>query len=334
MSFTEILKVIPTISDGDAKKLEDELNKRFNKVGKKFGGSLLGVLGGVAGVGLAAAGILSKVLSPLEDLQKSVDKSLQRADDLSTNATQFGTSSGNLARLHAFGQATGLDAQGVDLLIGKFQQAVANQTADPTQQTAVANFVGRQDTAEAFFEFLQSRQKLNDIQKNLVDQEVFGGKQILKASEFLNGGSLGFEKLNKLIGGPSSGDLTQSIERTGALNDTRDILRARNELNDIIKKDKLIGPKTITSLNANEEQKTAAENKQLSQIDNLIKIQGSIDKLTNLLQDQFTKLAPALGIVIPGMIGGLTEGVKGISSTRGARGIGPAGPRAKKPWED
>ncbi len=329
--FSEVLKIIPTLSDADAKKLESELNKRFNKVGKNFGGSIMGAIGGIAGIALAAVGIVSKVLSPLKDLQESVEKSLARADDLSTNAKQFGTSSGNLARIQAFGTATGLDPEGVNLLIGKFQQAVANQAADPSKQTAVANFVGRSDTAEAFFEFVQSMQKLNDTQKNLIQQEVFGGKQILKASEFLNAD---FKFLDKAIKGPSSAELTQHIERTGALKDTKDILHARNNLNDIVNKDKVIGPKTIEGLNNQELLAQSAENKNLTQIDNLIKIQASIDKLTNLLQNEFTKLAPALAIVIPGLLGGIGDGVKGITNTRGARGIGPAGPRAKKPWED
>jgi hypothetical protein len=59
--------------------------------------------------------------------------------------------------------------------------------------------------AEAFFEFVQSMQNLTDTQKSLVQQEVFGERQILKVSEFLNAD---FRKISREVGGPSAEELT------------------------------------------------------------------------------------------------------------------------------
>lgn len=291
--FSEILKIIPRLDSGDLQRMENALNTRFSKVAKKFGHGLIATLkgGGLAAAGLA---ILDKILNPLQQVKDVLDKSLNRADDLNTFAAQFNTSEGNLARLHAFGKATGLDAEGVNLLLGKFQQAVANAALDPSKPSAVSKFVGVKDTAEAFFEFIQARQKINKanpLAGNIIDQETFGGKQILKSSEFLNAN---FEMLNRLIGGPSTLALTTAAKRTGQFSDEKDIRAARRELFDIVTKGKLITPATMKADEVAAQIEQGRENKRLANYVNLQKIQNTTDRIAEKLEEIYAEAAPYL----------------------------------------
>lgn len=317
--FSEILKIQPRLDGKDLNSMERTLNTRFKRVAKSFGGGLLSAIKGGGIVGLATT-LIDKVLNPLKEVQESIDKSLSKGDDLATYAKQFNTTAGNLARLQAFGQATGLEAEGVRLLLGKFQASVAQAEADPSKRTAVSNFVGRKDTAEAFFEFIQSMQALSPTQQNLVQQEVFGEKQILKASEFLNAD---FKQLAKDIGGPSAEALTIAANQLGALNDIRDTFRARRDLQDLEKKAQLIGPNTIKGVLQGEKVDLDRENKRLAQFDDLKKISMSTDKLVKLLEDGYLKLAPYLAQVIPAAINEVVSTAKVIEKSRSLRGLVP-----------
>lgn len=320
--FSEILKIIPRLEGKDLNAMERTLSSRFKRVAKSFGGGLLSAIKGGGVIGLATT-LIDKVLNPLKEVQDSIDKSLNRGDDLATFAKQFNTTAGNLARLQAFGQATGLEPEGVRLLLGKFQAAVAQSRLEPDKPTAVSAFVGRKDTAEAFFEFIQSLQKIQKQSPdaaNLVQQEVFGEKQILKASEFLNAD---FAFLAKQIGGPSSEALTIAAEQLGTLSDMRDILRARRDLGDLEKKAQLIGPRTISELNRGETVDLDRENKRLSSFDDLKKISMATDKMVKLLEDAYLKLAPALGVVIPAIINQVADSAKLVEKSRAVRGLVP-----------
>lgn len=323
--FSEIFLLKPRLDENDLNKLDKKLTGRFTKIAKSFGKGLGGVLlgGGITGIAL---GLIDKVLNPLKEVQDSIDKTLTRADDLSTFAKQFNTTSGKLARLQAFGTATGLDSEGVRLLLGKFQGAVAQAQADPTKGSAVSNFVGKQDVAEAFFEFIQSLKKLEPVQRNLVQQEVFGEKQILKASEFLN---QDFAENARTIGGPSAEQLTQGIEKTAKFSDARDLVRAHREVVDIDKKSRLIKDKDVDSMLRGEKADLDRENKRLQSFDDLKKISLATDKLTKILEDGYLKLAPVLGQYLPSLIDSITTSAKVVEKSRAIRGMVPGAGKDK-----
>ena len=315
--LSEILKLIPRIEGGDLNKMERSLSSRFGNVAKKFGGGLKAAITG-GGITALAVGLIDKVLNPLQQVQEAIEKALQHGDDLSTFAKQFNTTAGNLARLQAFGKASGLDPEGVRLLLGKFQGAVAQAAANPDQTTSVSKFVGRKDTAEAFFEFVQAMQKLTPTQQNLVQQEVFGEKQILKASEFLHAD---FAFLSKKLGGPSAEQLTNAAEKLGTLNDLKDLLAAKRDLNDLTAKANLVGPNTIAGLERKDQLDLAQENKGLAKFDSLEKISLENQKLINMAVNQFLKLAPIIAEILPVVVSNLGGSVKLIEKSRLVRGM-------------
>jgi hypothetical protein len=281
--FKEILKVIPRIENSDLSRMETTLNQRFTRVAKTFGKGLKSVLMG-GGVIAGITFLVDKLLNPLKDVSESIEKALSKGDDLVTFSKQFNTTPGNLARLQAFGRSTGLEPEGVRLILGKFQAAVA-QASVSDKPTAVSAFVGKTDTAEAFFEFVQAMQKLDPDQRSLVQQEVFGEKQILKTSEFLGAN---FKELSNLLQVDTE-TLSIAANRLGANEDKISVLRAQRELNDIITKGSLIGKPTINSINQSENFQLNRENERLAQVENLKRLSLMQDRVAAMIEDFYLK---------------------------------------------
>lgn len=323
--FTEILKIKPQLDGKDLSAMENSLNGRFKKIAKKFGSGLLDVIkgGGIAGLAL---GLIDKLLNPLKEVQEAIEKSLKGGDDLATYAKQFNTTAGNLARLQAFGKASGLDAEGVRMLLVKFQGAVAQSALKPGEITSTSAYVGKKDTAEAFFEFVQALQKLTPTQQNLVQQEVFGERQILKASEFLHAD---FAFLSKALGGPSAEQLTAAAEKLGTLNDMKDLLAARRDLKDLPTKAALIGPHTIGGIDRAANLDLSQENKNIAKAPDLEKIALANQKLINLAVNEFLKLAPLVAPLLMQLADKLGIVTSAVDKSRALRGIVPGAGKEK-----
>lgn len=165
--------------------------------------------------------LIDKLLNPLKEVQEAIDRSLSKGDDLATFAAQFNTTAGRLAKVQALGEASGLDAEGLRMLLVKFQTSLAEAAADKNKDTSVRAFAGRQDTLEAFFEFIQSLQKLNKGDQLRVQSEVFGERQILKASEFLNAD---FATLGKQFARFDTEKLTRAANKLANFSDLNDRL--------------------------------------------------------------------------------------------------------------
>lgn len=310
--FSEILKLIPKIDGGDLSKMERLLNGRFGKIAKKFGKGLVASLagGGIAGIAL---GFIDKLLNPLKETQEAIDKVLKHGDDVVTNAKQFNTTAGKLFKLQALGKATGLDPESLSMLINKFQTAVAEATADKTKQTSVRKFVGEKDTVEAFFNFIQSLQKMDKNQQLLVQQEVFGEKQVLKMADFLQSD---FSKLTKLLGNKPAEKFTPGLEKLADLNDLKDALEARREMDDTLTKSRLITSGMVTSQDRAERLNLEKENARIASYQSLATINETSNKILGIVEQGFLKLADILT-----KLTGLTDAIKKFSVSRTIRGI-------------
>lgn len=322
--FKEILKIIPRLESKDLNDMERTLNSRFGRVAKKFGSGFASILKGGAVLG-AATFLIDKLMNPLKEVEDSIGRALNRGDDLVTYAKQFNTTEGNLARLQAFGEASGLEPEALRLLLGKFQSAVADAAKDPTKTTAVSAYIGEKDTAVAFFEFIQAMQKLpTDIEKNLVQQEVFGEKQILKASEFLN---QNFKDLAMQLKGPGTETVTAAAKFLGSESDRRDLNRAGRNYNDLVSKAGILGTKqgqgTLDLIDYREKMALNQENIRLQDGANIAKIAVASDKLANLIENAYLKLAPVIANGLPELINLLSTTAKTVEKSRAIRGMLP-----------
>ncbi len=310
--FKEILQIIPKLSPGDLNNMERSLTTRFGRVAKKFGKGLVGALtgGGIAGLAL---GLIDKLLNPLKETQEAIDKVLRQGDDIVTNAKQFGTTAGKLFRLQQLAKSTGLDESSLDVLLTKFQTAVAEAKQDPSKQTSVRQFVGEKDTATAFFQFIQALQKMDKTQQVLVQQEVFGEKQILKMADFLQ---TDFGAQAKLVGGPTSEKLTPGLEKLGALNDLKDALEARRTLNDTMRKSQLITEGMVKSQDEREKRAQQLENKNIAAYQSLANIETAANEIINLGKEALLGITSLITKVTD-----LGNNVKKLTESSAVRGI-------------
>ncbi len=320
--FTEILKVIPKLDDAATSSMVRSLSSRFAKVAKAFGGGVISALKGGGYVAIASA-LVDKVLNPLQHVQEVIDKTLSKGSDLETFARQFDTTAGKLARLQALGEASGLDPEGVRLLLLKFQAAVSKSALAPDDPSAVKNFVGRPDTAEAFFQFIQNMQKLNSTQRNLVQQEVFGERQIGRASEFLNSD---FKKLNRQVGGPGDQEITASVKSLRAEQDYLQVRNAQRDLKEITNNAAKITPHAIQSIAKRQDVESAGETRNLGNFDRLERLQIAGERIANQMEQGFAKIAPLLAPALealPGILAKLNIAGNAVEKSRALRGLIP-----------
>ena len=287
------------MDSSDLKKLEDQLQSRFTKISKKFGKGLMDVLkgGGIAGLAL---GLIDKLLNPLQAVQESIDRMLKTSDDLATQANQFNTSSGKLFKLVQIGKSAGLDQEGLFTLITKFQTAVAQAKADPNDQSvsAVRNFTNEKDTALNFFNFIQSLQKLDRNQQLLVQQQVFGEKQIGKMSEFLN---LDFAQQFKATGldKVSSEKFTKANDKLAKLSDLADILKVKNENQDLINKAGVINESMIRQRAKSDALALEKENLQIKSYNDLAAISDTVSKIMLIVEQGVGLIGKLINMVTP-----------------------------------
>jgi hypothetical protein len=315
--FSEILKISPQLDNGDLGKMDSALTKRFGAISKKFGKGLLAALtgGGIAGIAL---GFIDKLLNPLKEVQEAIDKTLHNADDLQTYAEKFNTTSGKLFKLQQAGVATGLAPEMLYMMIEKFQSSVAEAKADPTKQTSVRQFVGMQDTAEAFYKFVQGMQKIPKDQKPLVENEVFGERLVLKVTDFMQSDFAAlFGRLHAL----GSEDYTPKINNLGKLNDLKDEFTAKRNLSDIFVKGGLINGGMIGAQDREMRQEQERENNRIANYQSLNDLRMSTDKILGVIEKDGLGL---LRDIIPA-VKTIADFAAKLPTYRGIRALLPGG---------
>lgn len=312
--FSEVLKIIPKLDNAQAASMERSLNTRFKNVTKKFGGALK--LAAVASLGTA---FVSQILSPLNDVKATLKSTLTRADDIVTYAAQFGTTPEKLAKLQSFASLKGLESDSLYMLINKFQGALAQAKNDPSKPSAVRNFINIPDTADAFFEFIQALQKMAPDQQNLVQQSVFGEKQILKMSEFLQSkfkeSALALSKVNF----KNLGVALRSLETLESKQKANEVV---NGLNDLIGKAQVINSGTINAESISEQLKLAKENKQIADFKSISDLNNQMEEIKEMIRSTATTVLKELPFIMQAVkrsISGWEMIAKALPSSRGIK---------------
>lgn len=299
--FSEILKIKPRLDQSDLSKMEKSLSGRFGKIAKTFGKGIKNAFKGGAILGLATT-LIDKVLNPLKEVQEAIDKTLKTSDDLATNAEQFNTTVGKLAKLVTLAKATGLDETSLYTLINKFQGAVAQAEADPTnpQNSAVKNYVGQKDSVDAFYSFITQLQKMDKNQQLLIQAQVFGEKQILKMADFLQQGEAGFKNLAKITGVDrvSTKAVTKNISGTARNANLAEALGSGREFQDLLKKGGVINESMIRARDKSERLALEKENKLIKSYNDLAVISDTSAQLLGVVQDGVTEFGAGLKVII------------------------------------
>jgi hypothetical protein len=285
--FKEILKIIPQVENRDLKKMERSLGRRFTRIARKFGKVLTTVLtkGSLVGLGLA---LINRIVNPLQAVQESIDRILKQGDDLVTFAQTFNTTAGKLAKLTAFGEATGLDRDFLFQLLSKFQVRLAETEADPNLRSPLRQFVGREDTAQAFFDFVQNLKKLDKGDSALAQKLVFGDDALIRAADFIQSD---FEELNrKYFKSISADTITKAATRAEGLSNLQAAQGAQRNLLDFIKKSSLITEKVINDQNTREQLNLQREQERIRSYQSISVISEASTKILNIVEKGFLKL--------------------------------------------
>src|SRR5690606_17400208 len=111
---------------------------------------------------------------------------LGTAGNLQDFSAQLGTTPGNLAFLKTIAESEGIGEDRLIKTLSRFQTEIGRAKADPTAPSLVREFVGIDDTAEAFFQFLQSLQKVDKDLRSAIGQQVIGERGIIEFTGLLN----------------------------------------------------------------------------------------------------------------------------------------------------
>jgi hypothetical protein len=262
------IQVNPQVAPADGQRMENDLNRRFANVSKKFATNLRNGLASTIKYGLGAAGLgsLGAVLTnPFEKVQSNLKGVLATADDLVTRAQQFGVTTAQFTQLAAIAHSVGFD---VDLALQQFssklQEARDFQKGDQTKSNALVQFVNDKNIIENFYDFIKSVQNLPINAKNEEISKVYTDKMQLKIAELMQQDI----ELRKKTTAPRNATLAQvgrAAEKTAALEDQAAILSAKRMQEDIVNKSRVINKGTIISDDAVERAKANKETQQLSE---------------------------------------------------------------------
>lgn len=296
--ISTILKIIPNLDTTQLQKMEASLNSRFNKVAKRFGRGLMGVLkgGGLLGAGLA---LINKLLNPLKEVQESIERTISRADDVVTYAQNFGTTAGRLFKLETYARATGLNREDLYMLLGRYQGAVADARTSETPHL-LDQFKNTEDMAESFFSFIQSLQKADRTTQIKAQEQIFGERQMLRAAEFLN---TDFNDLSRKLGPLDAAAMDRSLNRGANLSDLNDRLTSIREWNEMRTRPNIISEGVIRGMDQRERLLMDQENRRIVNFQNIQNLSNGVTKIMTLLEDGFQKV----GAFVPRIEGIITK---------------------------
>lgn len=317
--FSEIVKLTPQLDRAAMNNMFRTLSSRFTEVAKKFGNGLKMAMKLAPFMAIAGA-ILTKILNPLQKAEEIIDKILGRAGDLTDTAEELGADVGAYARLESVAQAKGVDAATLRTLIGKFQSDLAKERENQRQEEAdraagktpttqpglLREFTSETDTAQAFFTFIQSMQKLTKDQQTLVQDTIFGERLRGRVAAFFN--EQDFAKiLNRL---PSRDSLRSAIQRADAIGDTRDIDTAAREAEDLVTKSNLMQTRFVKALDQSARLQDQSDNEQLKRFDSLKSTSIAVQELTHKFDSFTTQLINDTAPMLIKLLNELAEGVK------------------------
>lgn len=289
--------------------MERQLGSRFSRIAKGFGRGLK-----IASVAALGAAVLDKLINPLQEVKAAIERTLGKADDVVTNARQFNTTTENLLKVRSLGNVRGLTNENVDMLLTKFQGAVAQASLNPTDpnNSAVRNYIGEKDTAIAFYNFITQLQKMDKNQQVLVQQQVFGEKQVLKMAEFLQ--DVDFKESAASLAKVDFAKAAAGADKLAVLADRNEANKTVRGLNDLSAKAQVINGKVVTNMNRSEINNLNRENGRIARSDQaftaeerMADIQDNLEKLTTEI---FTKL-PVLFDSLNGIVSLLRMSVEG-----------------------
>ena len=291
MADSYILNVKPTISAGDGRKLENDLNGRFARVAKKFGGALRTVGSKLRGIiaGGAVAGITAIMANPINELNSTLDDTLRKYDDISSRAKVLGVSSGQLYQATAIARSAGIEEQDFRAMLTAYAVKVGEARAGQDQM--LAEFADK-DILTGFFEMVRSLRELNPEQRAYFGAKILGEDDVAKLAELINTDVK--ERHRELFGSATTEQTTRAIEKLAGTEGKQSIMRGRLDIENLLAKSQSITTETVRLQTELARKQQEAENINLQNYQAFARIQLATEESKVILADIQQKIAPAV----------------------------------------
>lgn len=291
MAESYILNVKPTISASDGRKMETDLNNRFSRVAKKFGGALRTIGSKLRGViaGGAIAGIGAMMTNPINELNSTLDETLRRYDDISSRAKQLGVSSGELYQATAIARSAGIEEADFRAMLTAYGVKVGEAKAGKDQMlTEFKDY----PLLEGFFRMVQSMQSLSPEKRLYFGAKILGEDDASKLAELINTDIN--KRRSELFGRTTTEQTTRAIERLAGTEGRQAVLRGRLDVSDLLAKSQSITNETVRMQNEIASKQKEAENINLSNYEMFARMQQATEDSKIILADMQAKITPLL----------------------------------------
>lgn len=322
MADSYLIKIKPTITAEDGRKMENDLNGRFKRVAKKFGGALRTVGGALKGLLTGAA--VAMIANPIEKLNEKLNSTLSYADQITTRAEAIGTSAGRLAQVETVAKSAGIS--NIDKILTKFQTGLAR--ARLGEDKTLTQFTKYDDTLTAFLNVLKSLQGIKSAdERTFAVQKIFGEENAAKMSELIAidfserwgqiFGNMDVGKIRKAaspfvvnVGGKAQAQASEKgreigfeglaeefdliFERLGGLEDQQAVKSQRRMFEDFITKSETITEKLIEAQDATERRRLETENVQMKSFEKFAKMAEEAEKTKTILAEIQQALVPTI----------------------------------------
>jgi hypothetical protein len=295
-----LVKVQPILDETKAKKIEDSLVRRFQRVSKTFGGGLrnavkFGLTGGAIGLAMGA------LLDPIKEADEKLNSTLAKASDIKTRAAQFGSESADYLALQTVAQSKGVDQATLISMLTRIQQKIGE--AKQGQDNELAEFKNETDIVGAFVKILDSLnvygKKEGNEKRAYLEGQIFGSKSVGKLETLFQ------SDINKLAQIFTSGRTKEldakEIDRISGLEEKQSKARAKREYADFFDAGKMITAKSIILQDKHERNKNELVNKKLSNYEMYAQLQETADKLllavTNITSPLVRVVTPLVNII-------------------------------------
>lgn len=317
------IQIQPQIGASDALKMEQDLNRRFSNVAKKFGshmGSALKSVGKAGAIGIIGgiAGILAT--NPFEQINENLNNITAKADDIATRANQFGVTTAKFAELQSVAKSVGLDStMALQQFQDMLQEAKLFKAGDATKNNALVNFLNEKDLIDAFYAFSKSMSNLSGEKRSIEVSKIFGNKLESRISEFLQIPDLEARKRQTRSKGVTPQAVGKGIDKLAAMEDIQALNRAKLENDLFLKGARAISNGTMNAQAQQERQKMLREVSQLSQFEIFANLATTQERMATSIDgiraDVTALLLPLLQRIVDGIetiVGWLRDKIKKI----------------------
>lgn len=271
--------------------MENDLNRRFSRVAKKFGGALRTVGSKLRGIiaGGAVAGIGAMMTNPIDSLNSTLDETLKRYDDISSRAKVLGISSGQLYQATAIAKSAGIQEEDFRAMLTAY--AVKVGEAKVGQDQMLSEFVN-EDMLTGFFRMVESLRNLNPEQRAYFGAKILGEDDVSKLAELINTDVQ--ERHRELFGNTTAEQTTRAIEKLAGTEGKQSIMRGRLDVENLLAKSQTITAETVRLQTELARKQQEAENMNLQNYQAFARIQYATEESKVILADIQQKLAPAV----------------------------------------